>query len=397
MSAPNPAPVDNNDNINNINNNEEKDDAINLNLLNENLRWIGLGLMTVCLLLTLALAGWVYRHRKAPVVQAMQPVFLIMLCAGNIITNFTIVPLSVDDSMTSSQQHLDAACQALPWLTSMGRTLILSALFSKLWRVNQIFHTQGFQRKVITAKEMMWPFAILLSLNLCTVITSTVFDPRHWVREPVHEDNNNYNNNYNNNTVGYCRYDTWVGICMDVVRGCINFGALVILCVQAYRARDIRSEFSEARGVALALFGNAQAVFLAWPTLWLLHGDNGKTNVNAQYLMEVLLEVTTSVPMLLFIFGPLIAHHRQYRQRLCVRSSLVGNGPRVSGIALPNATGSGAGTMSVASSDGGPDMLLDLAPLDIIEARRRIADLEAKVKELNTRISDQKGPECRGG
>ena len=362
----------------------------NLVVLNNDLRLVGLGVMSVCLIVTLSLAGWIYRHRKAPVVQAMQPVFLVMLCVGNGITNFTILPMSMDASI-ASPQGLNAACQSLPWLNSVGRCLILSALFSKLWRVNQIFHSQGFQRKVVTAKEVMWPIVILLSLNLCTVITANVIDPRHWVQEPIYpEDDKEITDS--TPVVGYCTYDTWVGKFLDIVRACVNFGALVILCVQAYRARDISSEFSEARGVALALFCNAQAVIIAWPTLWLME----ETNVNARYLLEVLLEVTTSLPMMLFIMGPVIAHHHQYRKRQCTRVSLVGNSPRVSGVATTNNATTGGNTIiSCADSDDGPEY--QRVSMDLIDARIRITDLETKVKELNNCISDMKGPECRKG
>lgn len=371
----------------------EGDTYENLVFLNHDLRLVGLGVMSACLIVASSLAAWVYGHRKAPVVQAMQPVFLIMLCVGNGITNFTILPMSMDASIASTR-GLDAACQSLPWLNSIGRTLILSALFSKLWRVNQIFHAQGFQRKVVTAKEMMWPIVILLSLNLCTVLTANLIDPRHWVQEPIYADDEEEITT-STPVVGYCTYDTWVGKSLDIFRACVNFGALIILCVQAYRARDIRSDFSEARGVALALFCNAQAVIVAWPTLWLME----ETNVNARFLLEVLLELTTSLPMLLFIMGPVIAHHQQYRKRQCTRISLVGNVPRVSGVATTtNATTGGnigTTTLSSAVSDDGQEYPLGLASLDLIAARIRITDLEAKVKELNNCISDLKGPECR--
>lgn len=336
-----------------------------LNLLNNDLRVAGLALMAACMALAAGLALWVGWHRKSPVVRAMQPVFLVLLLVGNIITNASIVPVGMDDATTSNP---DAYCQAFPWLNAVGQTAILSAMFSKLWRINQIFHTQGFQRKVVTAKEMVWPFAILLSLNVIALVATTVLDPLVWVRVPIDGDENN--------TVGHCTHDSWVGEAIEGARAFVNFTALAILCVQAYRARDIKSEFSEARGVALALFCSLQSVVIIVPTLRLIE----ESNTDARYFLEVLLELTTSVAMLFFIFGPLIAHHRQFQKRKDARISLT-DGTRVSGVV--------SCASSVASNPAE-----ELASLDLVEARRRILDLEAKVKELNTRISDLQGPEC---
>jgi len=338
-------------------------DVEQLNLLSNNLRLGGLALMTVCMALTFGLALWVGWHRKSPVVQAMQPVFLIMLLVGNIITNSSIVPVGMDDSTTSNP---DAACEVFPWLNAIGQTFILSAMFSKLWRVNQIFHSEGFQRKVVTAKEMIWPFLILLSLNVIALGATTLLDPRMWVRVPIDGDQNN--------TVGQCTYESWVGEAFEYARAFINFSALIILCVQAYRARDIKSEFSEARGVALALFCSLQSVVIIFPTLRLIE----ESNTDARYFLEVLLELTTSLAMLFFIFGPLIAHHRQFQKRKGNRVSLT-DGTRVSGIASSSAASSAAEK---------------LASLDLLDAHQRIVDLEAKVKSLNARISDLMGPEC---
>ena len=105
------------------------------NLLDDWARIVGLVLMAIVALLALALAGWVYWNRESSVVKAMQPIFLFMLCFGTLIQICTLVPLGMDDENTP---NVDAACTAYIWLNGLGSTFILSALFSKLWRVNKV-------------------------------------------------------------------------------------------------------------------------------------------------------------------------------------------------------------------------------------------------------------------
>ena len=122
----------------------------------------------------------------------------------------------------------------------------------------------------------------------------------------------------------------------------------------------------------LALFCMLQSVIIINPTLRLIE----ESNTDARYFLEVLLELTTSFAMLCFIFGPLIAHQRAFQKRKGTRVSLT-DGTRVSGFGPSTAENP------------------EVASLDLIEARQRIADLEANVKSLNTRVSDLMGPERR--
>lgn len=114
------------------------DEEIELNLLDPALRAVGLVLMAITMAVAAFLAGWVLWQRRSPVVKAMQPVFLIMLCFGAFLTNLGIVPLGIDDV---NNPNADAACMAYPWFLALGSTFILSALFSKLWCVRK---TQDF-------------------------------------------------------------------------------------------------------------------------------------------------------------------------------------------------------------------------------------------------------------
>ncbi|CAB9520281.1 Gamma-aminobutyric acid (GABA) B receptor [Seminavis robusta] len=273
-----------------------EENVVDVNVITEAVRIGGLFFMSICITLSFGFAAWVIYNRAAPTVKMMQPQFLLMLCFGTTLTSFTIYPMGANDLNTD---HINAACLSWPWLSYMGNTITFSALFSKLMRVNEIFHAQGFQRKVVTAKDVLLPFVTLVVINLTLLIIMSVLDPNKWKRVPVSEDDPL-------NTIGYCDYETWVGNLMVGLLDLVNFVALIILCIQAYRARDIKSDFSEARGVALALFCWLQSSLIVTPTQWILD----PTQIDTRYTLNVMQLFVNAMSLLLFIFCPLIAHHR---------------------------------------------------------------------------------------
>lgn len=276
------------------------------NLLSSGVRIFSLLCMGIIVCCAFFLGAWVLWYRKAPAVVQMQPIFLMMLITGVTVQSLSIMPSGADEENT---ENVNAACLSYYWLISLGSTLTLSALFSKLWRVNRLFNVQGFQRKVVTVKDVLKPFLALFGLNLVFLIILTTMDPPVWHREPI-DDLNPYS------TYGVCQPGT-LGSFMVLGLATTDLVATIFLCIQAYRARDIRSDFSEARGVALALFSSLQAIIITTPAEAMLD----QSEVDAKYMLQTMSLFVSSMAMLLFIFGPLIAHHRAYVKR----DSTVGN------------------------------------------------------------------------
>jgi len=337
-------------------NNTNATSEVELNLVSDAAKGVGLALMSICILLAVRLMAWVLCHRKSPVVKAMQPIFLVTLCFGIVLSNLTIIPLGVDDS---SSIDADRACMVSLWLGNLGDTVTLASLFTKLWRVNQVFHAGSYERKVVTVRRVLWPFAVLLTLNVAFLLTATLVDPVLWVRTPV--------NDNENNTYGRCD-DEGIGTVGGVMTGLmalVQFVALIILCVQAYRARDVRSEYSESRGVALALFSWLQITIISSPMAILVEGSN----TIAQYILAVLKTVTITLSLLLFIFLPLISHHRKLQRE---GGSL--NVQRITGFDAASVTPT-------------------IGDRDFASARCRISELEVQVKALNNRIAELQDPD----
>jgi 7 transmembrane sweet-taste receptor of 3 GCPR len=93
---------------------------------------IGLSLMCIALFTIFAALVWVLVNRSHRVVIAAQPPFLYVLCLGATLSSLVILTQSFDESYGWTDDMLDKACLAMPWLVSLGVMVIYCALFTKV-------------------------------------------------------------------------------------------------------------------------------------------------------------------------------------------------------------------------------------------------------------------------
>lgn len=263
----------------------------------------GYALMAIVVLSCLFFAGWVYWYRQLRIVRTMQPTFLITLCLGILIMSLAIVPMGVDDG-SASVRGCNIACMATPWLLSLGFTVTMSALFSKLWRINTLF-SQTFRRIRVREQDVVAPFAVLFTLNFALLLTWTLVDPLLWQRLPVASDQPW-------NTYGTCLATRGkVATAMLASVAVINAGALILASYQAYKARNIPDDFSESKYVFMALYSWLQLMVVGIPVLFLIDHDNP----TAKYFLQIVLVFAVCMSMLLIIFIPIVAQVQQARRK----------------------------------------------------------------------------------
>lgn len=269
-------------------------DEQELNQLGD-LRYIGWTLAGITCFVSLYFSAWVILNRNSRMVKTLQPSFLVTICVGLMIMALTMVPLGIDDEI-ASQRGCDIACMSIPWLLSIGFTVSMSALFSKLWRINQLFRNAGRRRMRVTGKDVIAPFAVLFSLNSVLMLVWTLVDPIKWARNEAEEPWNTY---------GSCRFlkDKGAdGKIMMILVAALNILALFVATFQAYLARKIADEFSESKRIGVALFCWCQLFLIGGPVLFLIDNDNP----DAKYFIHVILLFLVSMSMLLVIFVPLL-------------------------------------------------------------------------------------------
>jgi gamma-aminobutyric acid type B receptor len=96
----------------------------------------------------------------------------------------TMIPLLFQEP--TPQTVFDAACMSQPWLMANGFTLAYAALFSKIYRINQVYQSaQAFQRITIYPIDVLKPLILLMVLSLSILTVWTIVSPLTYVREPI--------------------------------------------------------------------------------------------------------------------------------------------------------------------------------------------------------------------
>ena len=166
---------------------------------------------------------------------------------------------------------------ATPWLLSIGFTVAMSALFSKLWRINRLFNSGNNMRRTrVRAQDVGLPLVVLFLLNFVLMLTWTLVDPLLWERVEI--DGASWN------TYGTCASESkTLGNVFLALSVTLNAGAMGIAMYQAWKARNISDDYSEAKHVGIALYSWMQLFVVGVPVLFLMHEDNPR----AMYFLKM--------------------------------------------------------------------------------------------------------------
>ena len=270
------------------------------------LEWVGYVCFGIVLLSIAGCLFWTYRNRTSIVVSAAQPFFLVMVAIGVLIMSGSLIPLTFDDgggSEDMSHAKSVVICMSVPWFAFTGFTITFSALFSKLWRVNKLFHLQNQMTRIrVSEYDVLPPFLVLLSCNFAVLICWTIIDPLKYQREE-HEGTDYWNRVIS--TYGSCRSENVLAYLVPLAL--INFFVLVIASWQAIKARNLKSEFSEAKYVGLAVGGLFQAFLTGIPVVVVAKGQP-----SAYYLILTMVIFLVCEGLLILIFVPKIWLQRDY-------------------------------------------------------------------------------------
>mmetsp|Transcript_35376 Transcript_35376/g.77559 ORF Transcript_35376/g.77559 Transcript_35376/m.77559 type:complete len:920 (-) Transcript_35376:49-2808(-) len=218
---------------------------------------LGLLASTFCFAFTMSKR----RHR---IIRASQPEFLALVCAGCFLMASAIIPLSIDNTV-ASDHGCSIACMARFWLVSCGFCLTFSALFSKLWRINRVMkNAKGFKKVKVTPMDVAIPGAVLLGCNLIVLIVWTIVSPFSWEIETLSTDE------YGRPLVqiGNCKSDNVQAYVASLLA--IDGIAIVITLWQAYVARNISTDLSESKYIALSVTAIFEATFIGVPVLYIV-------------------------------------------------------------------------------------------------------------------------------
>lgn len=157
-------------------------------------------------------------------------------------------------------------------------------------------------RKVtVKERDVLAPFIVVFSVNCILLLCWTIIDPMRWFRQPINEGDLS-------NTFGLCKS---TGNASKVFAGLValtNLVALILACVQAYRARKLNDEYSESRWVLVACASWIQVVVIGIPVMLLT-----QSQPTASYFTKTAFIFLICVSMLVLMFVPKMYIMRQSR------------------------------------------------------------------------------------
>ena len=273
-----------------------------------NVAILGYVLFGLVALTSLGFAAWIVWKRTTRVVKGAQPIFLILVLAGVLLMSSAIIPMTIDDEHYSLRA-CDIACNATPWLVSLGFCLTFAALFSKLWRIGRIMQaSRSCRRQTVAVRDVLTPLVVLLSINLILLICWTALAPLRFVRNDHHGTDLWYRVI---STYGSCvAHEHISSVPFVALLTIVNLGALVILNVQAYKTRSINTEYSESKYIVIVVASMAQAGFIGIPLLFLV-GEEPQ----ATFVVRVLLIFVTCSAILCLIFIPKILNSKDVEKQ----------------------------------------------------------------------------------
>jgi len=257
----------------------------------------------------LSCAAWTVYHRSKHVVRASQPIFLCLLCFGAFVLNLSILPIGVQGKYRYVQDEttgemtdvpnpdiamVDAACMAVPWLFSLGFSLIFSALFAKIWRVRKVLKAaQQFRSKVVKPKDVALIMVCVVAVQVIILLCWQLLDPMRWKREILFNDENGFSTK----SVGYCQSDSsllFLGPLL-AIDGLMLCYALHLCFV----TRNVPSDLQEGHWITGAVLSIVQILIISIPILIITENNN-----DAFYFVRAAIIFLMSSTVTALIFFP---------------------------------------------------------------------------------------------
>lgn len=304
------------------------------NYLSEWVHITGLALFSFAAFLALLCLTLVWVFYDTNTIRAGQPEFLYLLCFGSAMESAAIFTLSWDESYGWSGEQLDLLCTLTPWFFFVGHLLMFSALFTKLWRVDQVLQ---FSRKKVKVIQVMGPLTLLLLAAVAVLTVWTVLNRFVWERTLIGE--------APAETYGECTSDHWE-IYFLVLAGLIVFSKIVTAGL-AWKTCDIPQDFSDASSVFYAISAHLQAWFIGVPILVVL----GNQSADATYFGRVLLIWVFAVSGVGLVVVPKVVKAIRIKINPELEKDEKRGRVRISGLSGPLSTPLSTSNVSHASED----------------------------------------------
>jgi len=223
-----------------------------LNLIPSELKSVGYTMFGINALACVFCTAWLHWKRGASHVKISQRFFLHLVLLGCVVSSATILTLGMEDSGDGPV----IGCMLSPWMYSVGFCITFGTLFSKLRRIKILIESaEHMRRVVVTKKDTLLMIGGVLLVDVVILSVWTVVSPLQWTRTVVNEDVFGYPLS----SVGQCTSDHWEVFVAIILS--LHFLMLAYASYLCYESRNISSDISDGKYLALAMISNFQ-IFL---------------------------------------------------------------------------------------------------------------------------------------
>lgn len=276
-------------------------------LLSPGLLGFGYTLTTISWGLAVFFFAWIIKYRKDPVVRISQYEFLILLCLGAFLSTSTIVALSFQAGVHEDTSAATVACQAAPFLYTIGWVAQYGSLLTKSYRLYRMMNNPHLKRIKISSASMFKIIAVLILLDLIVVTVWTIVSPLEYRRENISMQIDEERGVKLIHSVGSCRPSGSISpIPFFGVLFFLHASIMVITNVLLYKIRNVNNRYQEQRYVALASVYVCEIILIGIPVVFAA-GDNE----SARYTILLGIIFLNDAGILCFIFIPKILFQRK--------------------------------------------------------------------------------------
>jgi len=220
----------------------------------------------------------------------------------------------VTDVPNPDISRVDAACMAVPWLFSMGFSILFSALFAKIWRVRMVLKAAArFKRKTVQPKDVAIIMVCVVAIQAVILLCWQLIDPMRWQREIISSDYNGYSTK----SVGYCQSNRVLRFLtpLIVIDGMMLLYALHLCFV----TRNVSSDLQEGHWITGAVLSIIQILIISIPILIITENNN-----DAFYFVRsaIIFLMSSTVTALIFFPKMYRLHFARHQRRNATSSAM---------------------------------------------------------------------------
>lgn len=252
-------------------------------------------LVVAVLLIAFVCLAWTWYYRERLIVKLSQPVYLVILCVGCLLSTTSAASPLLDDKPLLDNK--DMGCRLQIVLYGLGFSLTCGALVTKMFSMEKTISMSlkfARQRKGTANRELVRDAASVLGLmvlgELVIIVVWDLTYSHKYTRQCEDEKNDTCSE-----SVGRCRYQLpFMAVFFSYHMICLAAG--VFMC---YRVRNLPSILAEGMWVFTAIYSQIQLIIVALPILILL-----KDNYRVFTILKTFFICACDATVLFMIFGP---------------------------------------------------------------------------------------------